>query len=127
VNSAGLPGTGIGGLLYILLALCMPFFEPYQTILGRTSLERWKLVLRQLAITLLILAGTGGTFVLSFELFGLKISTALMVGNAELITETFFIATLVISLSLLTLVLVGIRIWALVEVINSRRGKEPYP
>lgn len=127
MNSAGLPGTGIGGLFYILLALCMPFFELYQTILGRSSLERWKLVLRQLAITLLILAGAGGTFFLSFELFGLKNPAALMVGNAELTTEAFFILPLVISWSLLILVLVGIRTWALVEVVSSRRGKKLYP
>jgi len=126
MNSAGLPGTGMGGSFYILLALIMPFFELYQTILGRSSLKRWKLVLRQLAITLLILAGVEGTFFLSFELFGLKNPNAVVLGNNELTMEAFVIAPLVISWSLLLLVIIGIRIWALVEMVRSRRGKESY-
>jgi len=123
MNNAGLPGTAIGGFFYILLALSMPLFELYQTILGRSSFERWKLVLRQLAIALLILAGAEGTSFLAFELFGLKKPTVLMIGNAELATGAFIIAPLIISWSVLILVIAGIRIWALVEKVRSRRGE----
>lgn len=124
MNSAGLPGTGIGGLFYILLALTMPFFEFYQTIHGRGSLERWKLVLRQFAIALLILVGVEGAFFLTFKLFGLKNPTALVIGNAELTMGAFVIAPLVISWSILILVIVGIRIWAFFEQVRNRKDQK---
>jgi len=41
---AGLPGTGIGGVFYILLTLFMPLRELYLTARGRGSVERWKFV-----------------------------------------------------------------------------------
>jgi hypothetical protein len=39
---AGIPGTGIGGLFYIILAFSMPLREAYLTVTGKgTSLKRW--------------------------------------------------------------------------------------
>ncbi len=43
----GLPGTGIGGLFYLLAALSMPIFEIVRTLRGRSSWQRWRLVFRQ--------------------------------------------------------------------------------
>lgn len=40
--TAGLPGTGIGGLFYMLLVLLMPLRELWRTLQGRGSVERWK-------------------------------------------------------------------------------------
>lgn len=127
MNGVGLPGTGFGGYFYIFLGLIMPFIELYQTIRGRSSFKRWKIVLRQLAIALLILAGVEGSYFLVFELFGLNKPTALVIGNAGLATGAFIIAPLVLSLSVLILVITGIRIWALVEKFRSRGGKESDP
>ena len=42
--NAGLPGVGIGGLFYLLCALCMPFVELGRTFAGRSSLARWRSV-----------------------------------------------------------------------------------
>jgi len=53
--TAGLPGTGIGGVFYLLSALLMPLFELITTLRGKSSLARWTVVLRQLAIGLVIL------------------------------------------------------------------------
>lgn len=41
---AGLPGTGLGGLFYMMLVLLMPLREAYLTLHGRSSVERWKKV-----------------------------------------------------------------------------------
>lgn len=48
--NAGLPGTGIGGLFYLLAGLLLPVIEVYQTLKGRSSLERWRFVLRHTAL-----------------------------------------------------------------------------
>jgi hypothetical protein len=39
--TAGLPGTGIGGLYYLLLALWSPFHELRRTLSGQGSVRRW--------------------------------------------------------------------------------------
>jgi hypothetical protein len=40
----GLPGAGLGGLFYVLSALVMLPIEVVQTVRGRSSLERWRVV-----------------------------------------------------------------------------------
>lgn len=47
---AGLPGTGIGGIFYLLLTLWMPFNELYLTAKGRSSPERWKFIAYRWAV-----------------------------------------------------------------------------
>ena len=42
MNNAGLPGTGLGGLFYLLLAFWMPFAELPRTLRGRSSRARWR-------------------------------------------------------------------------------------
>lgn len=53
--TAGLPGTGIGGVFYLLSALFMPIAEMVMTLRGESSAARWLLVLRQLTIAASIL------------------------------------------------------------------------
>lgn len=55
--NVGLPGTGIGGVFYLLLALFMPFFELYKTLRGESSMARWHAVLRQLLMSGAIIGG----------------------------------------------------------------------
>lgn len=44
---AGLPGTGVGGIFYLLLTLWMPFHELIEMGKGRpTSRERWAFIAR---------------------------------------------------------------------------------
>ena len=45
--TAGIPGTGIGGLYYVLLALWMPFREIGLTLRGRGDRARWRRIARQ--------------------------------------------------------------------------------
>ncbi len=41
---AGLPGTGIGSVFYLLLTIWMPINEMYLVSRGRSSLERWRFI-----------------------------------------------------------------------------------
>ena len=45
--TAGLPGTGIGGIFYLLLAVYMPVCEFFKTLQGKTTLKRWGVVTMQ--------------------------------------------------------------------------------
>ena len=55
--NAGLPGTGIGGVFYLLSALLMPLFEVVNTLRGGSSWVRWGMLLRQLIMAAGILGG----------------------------------------------------------------------
>ena len=45
--TVGLPGTGIGGIFYMLLAVCMPVKEFGRTLKRRSNLKRWFFVTLQ--------------------------------------------------------------------------------
>lgn len=54
--AAGLPGTGIGGLFFILSAFFMVVVELQRTIRGRSSVARWRLVGRHAGIAAAMVA-----------------------------------------------------------------------
>jgi hypothetical protein len=58
--TAGLPGTGIGGIFYLFLAICMPAREFICTVRGKTNLKRWGFIMLQLLIVLGIISAMGG-------------------------------------------------------------------
>lgn len=58
--TVGLPGTGIGGIFYLLLAVCMPAREFICTIRGKTNLKRWGFITLQLLIVLGIISAMWG-------------------------------------------------------------------
>ncbi len=57
---AGIPGTGIGGIYYILLALLMPVHEACLTVVGCSSWRRWGIVSMQVVHALGILGSIYG-------------------------------------------------------------------
>jgi len=59
--SPGLPGTGIGGLFYILCALWMPVCELWRRRQGGAP-GQWPLVARQFGIAVGIVASMSGVF-----------------------------------------------------------------
>ena len=59
--NVGLPGTGIGGLFYLLTALLMPVVELVNTLHGRSSATQWQIVLRQTTLALGVLGGLWAT------------------------------------------------------------------
>ena len=54
--TVGLPGTGIGGIFYLLLAVCMPIRESVRTLKGQTNLRRWSFIALQMLFVLGIVA-----------------------------------------------------------------------
>lgn len=51
---AGLPGIGVGTLFYVLIALWMPVRELVRVARGTSSIERWRVILRQLSFAVSI-------------------------------------------------------------------------
>jgi hypothetical protein len=69
--TAGIPGTGIGALYYILLALMMPVRETCRLCVRRSSTERWLQVAAQTGNALGILISawlTGWLLIHAFAL-----------------------------------------------------------
>jgi hypothetical protein len=58
---AGLPGTGIGGLFYMLIALWMPVNEVIDIVLGRANSKNTQLVKSNLFLTLCIVVAVIAT------------------------------------------------------------------
>ena len=75
--TVGLPGTGIGGVFYMLLAVCMPVMEFVRTLKGRTNLKRWFFVALQLLFVFGVIA------VMWSELWLLNKSLALLWGTLK--------------------------------------------
>jgi len=60
--NVGLPGTGIGGLFYLLSAFTMPFTEAVRTIRGEKPASRWRFVMSQVGIAISIFAVLAATW-----------------------------------------------------------------
>jgi len=59
--TAGLPGTGIGGLFFILSAFFMIVVELQRTIRGKSSLARWRMVGRHAGVAAAMVAAVTAT------------------------------------------------------------------
>jgi hypothetical protein len=58
--NVGLPGTGIGGLFYLLLAVLMPLHQLWRTARGRGGVQGWKMAAIQSTVALAILSALWG-------------------------------------------------------------------
>ena len=54
--NVGLPGTGIGGLFYLLLAVSMPLHELWRLVRGRSGVQGWKMAAIQSSVAIAILS-----------------------------------------------------------------------
>lgn len=54
---AGLPGTGIGGIFYLMSVFLMPVREMGRVVRGRSSFRRWGLILNQIGLASGIMVG----------------------------------------------------------------------
>jgi len=59
---AGIPGTGMATLFYIVCALAMPVVELVATVRGRSSWARWRIVAEHTAIAVAMVAVVYATF-----------------------------------------------------------------
>lgn len=116
--TAGLPGTGIGCLFYLMSALCMPFIELYMTCRGRSSKQRWKLVATQFCFALGI---AGGFWVTGWFLsWILPAKHVLSVQGSGEVLNVIAITSFLMSGGVLVSVLIGIEV---VSVIGRLRDK----
>ena len=113
MNNAGMPGTGIGGFFYLLLAFLMPFAELHRTIVGKSSWKRWKLVIRQVTIATGVVGGVEAAGWGARAGFGTK-PVELKVAGIGVVTGGMYVAApLLLSFGVLIVVLAVIRMWEL--------------
>ena len=93
--TVGLPGTGIGGLFYLLLVLVMPLREAFRILRGRGDIRRWQTIGRALALAAGILAALWLEAWVLVEILGLRQnSLGAAAGSAERIARAASFATL---------------------------------
>ena len=103
---AGLPGTGIGGMFYLLSAFLMPFKELIKTLRGHSNKRRWKLVGSQTGLALGIMGGFWITgLLLDFMLRGVMQNNIHTLPH--FLTKIFMVKSLALSIITLSSVLIG--------------------
>jgi hypothetical protein len=122
---AGLPGTGISGLFYILSAFWMPIAEIVRYLRGRKRQSNWKLVFSQVALAggiLITLGATGALldYFISFSASVLGIFASVSGNKSQL--ANLGVAPTLITIGVLFVFLFGIEIIGVVlGLIRSRK------
>jgi hypothetical protein len=118
--SAGLPGLGLGGLFFIFSALLAPFPELWRTLRGRSDLASWKVIGRQLAQALSMVAAIDLTLRLTYVVL-----SAAGIGNPPAADEATVLPLNLIGITtgLLALVLCGAKLAELA--LRARGGGLP--
>ena len=110
---AGLPGTGISGLFYILSAFWMPIAEIVRFLRGRKRQSNWKLVFSQVVLAsgiLVTLSATGALLdhFISFSVTALGIFASDSGDKSQLVN--LGVAPTIITIAVLFVFLFGIEI-----------------
>jgi hypothetical protein len=121
--SAGLPGLGLGGLFFILLALLAPLVELIRTARGRSSVAAWQAVGRQFALAVTMVAAVELTLRL---LFALTDATGLSGPLSDRSPTVLALRPIGITLGLLACVLVAAKAMQAIATIRTR-GWPPVP
>jgi hypothetical protein len=116
--NAGLPGTGIGGIFYLLSALWMPFHELYKTFRNKRQPQRMRLIVVQSGIALGIIAGIWLTGWLLGELMMMHAKLAFKPGAAATtissVPNAIKVTMIFLTIGLLAVVVGGVHILKLV-------------
>jgi hypothetical protein len=116
--SAGLPGLGLGGLFFILLALLAPFVELIRTARGRSSVAAWRAAGRQFALALTMVAAV----VLTLRLLSVVADATGLAGPLSDGSPTVLaLRPLGITLGLLACVLAAAKAMQLIATLRTRR------
>lgn len=105
MNNAGLPGTGLGGLFYLLLAFWMPLAELPRTLRGQSSRARWQRIGTQFALACGIVAAVSSTAAAYVTFAGSQTRFGLPV-------PMLVLAPLAVAAVLLSVLVVVLRTWA---------------
>lgn len=110
--NVGLPGTGLGGLFYLLTALLMPIVELIRTIRsGKASRMRWRTAVSQAAMAVGIIAGLWGTAWCANRFMPYSFRQDLLALGRDM-TDMFGVLPAVLTLSTLGALLVVVEGWA---------------
>ena len=110
--NVGLPGTGLGGLFYLLAALLMPIVELIRTIRsGKANRRRWRMAVSQAALAGGIIAGLWGTAWCANQFMPYKFRQDLLALGRDM-TDVFGVLPAVLTLSTLGALLVVVEGWA---------------
>ena len=114
--TAGLPGTGIGGLFYLISALLMPFREAFLALTGRGSRERGQIALQQggLAVTIV-----GAVWVTGLVLGLFHIGTKLVHHATVAGVRVLYITPVIVAFATLSGVLLAVEIARIVLLITE--------
>jgi hypothetical protein len=115
--SAGLPGLGLGGLFFVLLALLAPFVELIRTTRGRSSVAAWRAVGRQFALALTMVAAVELTLRL---LYALADATGLAGPLSDRSPTLVALRPIGITLGLLACVLAAAKAMQLIATLRTR-------
>jgi tetratricopeptide (TPR) repeat protein len=100
----GIPGTGIGGLFYLLSTVALPLREAYRRLRSGVAAVRWRVIALQQLLAAGILAGMWTTGWLLGVLFS-PTRTQVVAGTATASHNMWRTATFALSFATLTLVL----------------------
>lgn len=115
---AGLPGTGLGGIFYILAALVVVAREGVHWLRGESSRQRLRAAARLAIMTLLILIVLWGTYWLLDQVFvvsvnlpvGTTVNQGTPVPHQTIVIPTLLVATLPMQLAILAAILGSVEV-----------------
>jgi hypothetical protein len=116
--TAGLPGTGIGGLFYLISALLMPFREAFRAIIGRGDRAKGQMALQQGGMALTIL---GAVWVTGLVLGLFHIGNTLTLVHHATVrgVRIFYITPVIIAFGTLSGVLIMVEVARVVLLIKE--------
>jgi hypothetical protein len=118
--TAGLPGTGIGGLFYLVSALLMPFREAFRALTGRGDRERGQTAIVQGGLGVTIV---GVVWVTGLILGRLHIGTTLVHHTTIAGVRVLYITPILVAVATLSGVLLAVEIARIVLLVKDRPVK----
>jgi hypothetical protein len=118
--TAGLPGTGIGGLFYLISALLMPLREVFRALIGKGDRARGQMAVQQGALALTIL---GAVWMTGLLLGLLHVGTKLVHHATIAGVRVLYITPVIVAFATLSGVLLGVEIARVVLLIAEGPAK----
>ncbi len=109
----GIPGTGIGGLFYLLSTVALPLREAYRRLRNGAPAARWRVIALQQLLAGGILAGMWTTGWLLGVLFSTARAHIMIAGTATASHNVWRTATFALSLATLTMVVCTVELLGL--------------
>ncbi len=127
--TAGLPGTGVGGLFYMLCGIVMPFREAYRAVRGKSDARSRRLVAYQTLMALGVVAGIWATgWLLGLMINWAPTAAAAAHGAGHVATHASNVVRLMaffVAFATLAFVLAAVQVARVVNACRVRVRREP--